>query len=153
MRLVTEWSPLRAWRVLVVASALIGLGAGLLDGPHATEQPAKSVWDGVYTDTQAKRGKAVFLQNCNACHSSGDQAPALYGSDFLSDFDGMTLGDLFDRIKNTMPQDRPASLSPQDAADAMAYVLSFSFPVGQTELDHESAPLKQIRFEAAKPKP
>jgi mono/diheme cytochrome c family protein len=153
MRRLTRLSPSRAWRVFLAACALIGLGAGVLDGPHAAGQPAKSVWDGVYTDAQATRGKAVFLQNCNACHSSGDQAPALYGLDFLSDFDGKTLGDLYDRIKNTMPQDRPAILSPQDAADATAYVLSFSFPVGQTELDHESAPLKQIRFEKTKPKP
>ena len=141
-----------ARHVLATLCALIGLGVGFLDGPHAAEPP-KSVWDGVFTETQAQRGKAVYLQRCAACHSSGDQAPALYGSDFLSGFNGRTLAELFDRIKNTMPQDKPASLTPQEASDVTAYVLSFSFPVGQTEVDHETAALSRIRFEAAKPQP
>jgi mono/diheme cytochrome c family protein len=145
-----ERSRLRARYVLGTVCALIGLGAGLPDGPHAAEPP-KSVWDGVYSETQAQRGKAVYVQRCGTCHGSGDQAPALYGSDFLGDFNGRTLAELFDRIKNTMPQDKPASLTPQEASDVTAYVLSFSFPAGQTEVDHETAALSRIRFEAVKP--
>ena len=143
-----------AWRVMATACALIGLGAGLVAGPQAAAQrPSKSVWDGVYTDAQAKRGKVLYDQGCTTCHSGGDQAPALYGSDFLKDFDGQTLADLFDRIKRSMPQDKPGSLTPQETADVLAYVLSFTFPVGKTELDRETAPLEQIGFEATKPKP
>ena len=51
-----------------------------------------------------------------------------------------------------LPILKPASLTPQETADVTAYVLSFSFPVGQTEMDHETAPLRLIKFEAAKPK-
>src|SRR4249919_202854 len=104
-----------ARRVIATACALIGLGVGLLDGPHAAGQALRSVWDGVYTEAQAQRGKTIYVQRCGTCHGSGDQAPALYGSDFLSNFDGRTLAELFDRIKNTMPQDKPASLTPQEA--------------------------------------
>jgi mono/diheme cytochrome c family protein len=143
-------SPAR--RVILTACAVIGLGVGLLEESHAAGQMPRSVWDGVYTETQAQRGKAVYVQRCGTCHGSGDQAPALYGSDFLSDFDGKTVAELLDRIRSTMPQDKPASLTPQEASDVTAYVLSFSFPVGQTEVNHDGASLSQIRFEAAKPK-
>ncbi len=37
-------------------------------------QASRSVWDGVYTDAQAKRGQALFEQNCVSCHG-----PALEG--------------------------------------------------------------------------
>jgi len=43
-----------------------------------------------------------------------------------------------------MPQDQPASVTPLEASDVTAFVLSFSFPIGQTEVDHESARLSQI---------
>ena len=37
-------------------------------------QSSRSVWDSVYTDGQAKRGEALFNQNCVSCHG-----PALEG--------------------------------------------------------------------------
>jgi S-disulfanyl-L-cysteine oxidoreductase SoxD len=124
---------------------------GMLAAPRAAQRPPKSVWDGVYTDEQAKRGQAVYAQRCVICHGAGGQAPSFSGSDFKKDFDGLTLGDLFDRINRSMPQDKPGSLTPGETADVLAYILSLSFPVGQTEIDREAAPLKQIGFDATKP--
>jgi mono/diheme cytochrome c family protein len=34
----------------------------------ALAQTSRSVWDGVYTEAQAKRGEALFGQNCVSCH-------------------------------------------------------------------------------------
>jgi len=31
-------------------------------------QTSRSVWDGVYTEAQAKRGEAIYEQNCVSCH-------------------------------------------------------------------------------------
>jgi mono/diheme cytochrome c family protein len=31
-------------------------------------QGPRSVWDGVYTEAQAKRGEALFGENCVTCH-------------------------------------------------------------------------------------
>ena len=37
--------------------------------PQATPA-AKSVWDGVYSEAQADRGKSIYEQNCAFCHLS-----------------------------------------------------------------------------------
>ena len=46
-------------------------------------QEMRSVWDGVYTAEQAKRGEALYGQHCAACHGGtllgAEAAPALTG--------------------------------------------------------------------------
>jgi len=117
----------------------------------------RSVWDGVYTVEQAKRGETLYANNCASCHGSalggGESAPALTGGEFFANWNGLTLGDLFDRIRVSMPADRPGKLSREQNADVLTFMLSVSqFPAGKTELEHQSEILKQIRFEAEKPK-
>ena len=67
--------------------------------------PAQSVWDGIYTEEQAKRGRALYSETCAACHaadlSGGEMAPALAGTDFMSNWNGLSVDDLFERIKVT----------------------------------------------------
>lgn len=118
--------------------------------------PSRSVWDGVYTEEQAKRGEPVYSKECAACHGAeltgGESAPALAGGAFLSNWSGLTLGDLFDRIRKTMPQSAPGRLTRQQDADVLAFMLSRNkFPAGKTELYRQSEMLKEIRFEAEKP--
>jgi quinoprotein glucose dehydrogenase len=118
--------------------------------------PTQSVWDGVYTEEQAKRGAAVYRQYCASCHGNelegGEMAPGLTGGGFSSNWNGLTVGDLFDRTRNTMPQDNPGALTREQDADVVAYVLSVNkFPVGKTELSSQSEMLKQIKFESVKP--
>lgn len=49
-----------------------------------------------------------------------------------------------------MPADQPGSLSAQDTADVLAFILSSNrYPAGQTELPAVSDRLKQILFDAA----
>ncbi|SPE34254.1 Cytochrome c, class I (fragment) [Candidatus Sulfopaludibacter sp. SbA3] len=70
----------------------------------------------------------------------------------MSNWSGLTLGELFERIRVSMPEGRPGSLTRQQNADILAYMLSFNqFPAGQTELQKDTELLKQIRFEAQKP--
>ena len=77
--------------------------------------------------------------------------PALTGGAFMANWDGLTLGDLFDRIRISMPADRPGSLSRQEDADVIAYILQFNqFPAGKEELPREVLALKQILFKASK---
>ena len=123
---------------------------------HAQQAGTRSVWDGVYTAAQAKRGSAAYDQHCAKCHGPSldgvDEAPALAGQQFLSDWNGLTAGDLFDRIHKTMPADNPGSLTPEVTADILAYVLSAnSFPAGTTELSHQPEMLTQIRIDPNKP--
>jgi mono/diheme cytochrome c family protein len=114
------------------------------------------VWDGVYTEEQAKRGEPLYRKECAACHggmlTGGESAPPLTGGAFVANWSGLTMGDLFDRIRKTMPQSAPGRLTRQQNADILAFLLSVNkFPAGKTELYRQSEMLKEIRFEVAKP--
>src|SRR5436309_5117858 len=68
-----------------------------------SEQTSRSVWDGVYTEEQSRRGETLSRKECATCHgvglTGGEAAPALSGDAFLSNWNGLTVGDLFDRIR------------------------------------------------------
>ena len=125
-------------------------------GTQETASASRSVWDGVYTEEQAKRGEELYRKECASCHADtlggGGGAAPLTGGTFLSNWNGLTVGDLFDRIRKTMPQGSPGKLTKQQDADILAYLLSFNkFPSGKTELQKQVEFLKEIRFEATKP--
>jgi mono/diheme cytochrome c family protein len=135
-------------RFIVLAAVAVVISA---------QSAERSVWDGVYTVEQAKRGETLYANNCASCHGSalggGESAPPLTGGEFFANWNGLTLGDLFDRIRVSMPADRPGKLTREQNGDVLAFMLSVSqFPAGKTELEHQSEILKQIRFEAEKPK-
>ena len=122
---------------------------------HA-QPPTKSIWDGVYTAEQADRGKGLYSENCASCHggelTGGEMAPPLAGGEFMAGWDGLTIGDLFERIRISMPQNSPGSLSGQQNADILAFMFNANkFPAGTTELPKEAGILKQIKFEVKKP--
>jgi len=119
-------------------------------------EPAQSVWDGVYTEEQANRGGALYAQRCVRCHGAdltgGEIAPALNSAEFKANWSDLSVDALLERIKVSMPQDNPGSLSRQQTADVVAFVLSrVGFPKGNTELAREAEVLKTIRFLASKP--
>ena len=137
-------------------AAIAIAGAAALASSAAPQHAARSVWSGVYTTDQAKQGQATYAKACAVCHGDdlegGNVAPPLSGDEFMSNWDGHTVGDLFDRIRTTMPADHPDSLSPKDTANIVACILSSNkFPAGESELPHESEALKQITLEAKKP--
>ena len=112
-------------------------------------QAGKTVWDGVYTDAQAGRGKKLYIASCAACHQEGlqgaDLAPALKGDEFLLLWNDRPLGDMVERITKTMPQDAPGTLSPEANTDIVAYMLQVNrFPTGAAELPVDAAAQKTI---------
>jgi mono/diheme cytochrome c family protein len=128
----------------------------LLLAQETAASESRTVWDGVFTQKQADRGKELYTTHCSECHLAtlvgSDMTPPLVGGDFLSNWTDSTLGDLFERIRKTMPMNKPGSV-PRDAIpDIMAYILSVNkLPVGETELSHDTQLLKKIRIEATKP--
>ena len=117
------------------------------------QDATRTVWDGVYNEEQAQRGRAVFLDQCSNCHGrdleGADMTPPLTGGTFTSNWDGLTLGDLADRIRVSMPLNSPGTLPRQQTVDVVAYILRFDqFPAGKEELPRESPALKQILFKA-----
>jgi len=139
--------------VAILLCAVAGLCVARSQEPASAP---RSVWDGVYTEEQAKRGEPIYQKECAACHgdqlSGGESAPPLTGGAFLANWNGLTVGDLFDRIRKTMPQSNPGRLSRQQDADVLAFIFSRNkFPAGKTELYKQSEMLKEIRFESEKP--
>jgi mono/diheme cytochrome c family protein len=139
--------------ILVVTWTVAAVGASMA----AQEPPAaaRSVLDGAYTEDQAKRGEAMYGEFCASCHApaltGGEMAPALVGGDFNADWVGLSVNDLFERIRVSMPQNNPGSLSRQQNADIVAFILSAGkYPAGKTELPKEAEVLKTIKFEALK---
>lgn len=136
----------------VVGAARPPLAAQSADGP------APSVWAGVYTAAQVARGDIAYRQECASCHGvtleGGDMTPALTGAVFTSNWNDLTVGDLFERIRITMPLDRPGKLTRQQNADVIAFLLQANgWPEGQTDLAADPGALKQIRIQSARPTP
>ena len=122
----------------------------------APAQAPRTVWDGVFNEDQAKRGQTTFVEECSVCHGrdleGADMTPPLTGAGFMSNWDGLTVGDLVERIRISMPLNRPGALSRQQNADVVAYILRFNqFPSGKEELPRDAQAQKQILFKATRP--
>ena len=164
-------------------AAFLSLGIFGLSIPLLAQKPARapklvkavvpvrstpSVWDGVYTVDQARRGAAI-TSRCVSCHGpdlSGDTAPTLVGPAFAARWNGWMLGDLTERINAEVrtlaplyvAEDKeaaagdPASLRYRQSADVLAYILLVNrFPGGQVELPVNPVVQSQILFKASKP--
>jgi mono/diheme cytochrome c family protein len=118
-------------------------------------QSAKSTRDGVYTLEQAKRGRAAYSEHCFECHGrdlTGDvETRPLVGYEFTTNWADGSMLRLFDRVRITMPADKPGTLSRQQVADILAFVLQTNgYPAGNEELSTRSEILDQIKFEVPK---
>ena len=110
----------------------------------------RTVWDGVYTTAQAERGKAVYEENCRACHGpelSGGKARILRGDSFMKSWAEDDLENLFQKIRSTMPPGHPSSLSDESYLDVIASILQANgLPAGLEALTAGPA-LASIRIE------
>jgi len=146
------------FKIAAVATFVVATIFVLSTSPLAQEnKSARSVWDGVYTKEQSRRGEVLYTANCSSCHaadlSGNDEAAPLTGAAFLSNWDGLTVGDLSERVRISMPPNKTGKLSRQEIIDILSYVLSVnSFPTGNAELDSKLEVQKQIRIDATKPK-
>ena len=123
----------------------------------AEQIPPRSAKEGVYTTEQANRGKTVYDGQCASCHGTmtavtPEMAALLNDSAFQNLWRDRSLARLFSRIRETMPQDRPGTLSPEQTADIVAYILSGNqLPAGEVALPTDLEILKDIRLDAGEP--
>jgi mono/diheme cytochrome c family protein len=99
----------------------------------------KTTWDGVFSESQAARGKENFLTGrCGGCHKldlTGDRGPALKGDDFLAHWENGSVVTLFDKIRETMPPNAPNETTDDAKVDIVAYLLQQNgYPAGKSEL-------------------
>ena len=129
--------------------------AGVLSACDPAPPPIlKGIWEGIYTDAQAKRGENVYAEHCVQCHAedlSGDTpynpSPTLAGKSFQLRWENKTMSDLFALARVQMPKDKPASLKPKEYADVLAFLLKANeFPSGETDLPGDARALTQVKI-------
>src|SRR5262245_14861788 len=141
-----------------IAAAVLGFGSsvglGMQQAVPADSSGKRSVWDGVYTEDQARRGELQYGRTCEMCHGSDlsgndvEEVPALVWDTFVTNWSGRTVKDLFESISRSMPRDKPGSLSARAYTDVIAYILQANkFPSGSRELDRDAKALEQIVIE------
>jgi S-disulfanyl-L-cysteine oxidoreductase SoxD len=143
----------RAWAVVLSGTAL---SLALLASGQRAGAADASVWDGVYTEAQAQRGKGIYDAQCRLCHGEmpvgTSMGPTLSGSDFFANWTGMTVADLFEKIQYTMPANRPGRLREEQVAELVSYILKVNqFPPGKTELPANVDDLRGLLFFAEDP--
>ncbi|PWT99041.1 MAG: hypothetical protein C5B51_28055 [Terriglobia bacterium] len=133
----------RSMRTLVAAGILSSLLAAVVYA-----QQIRTANNGVYTDSQAARGRTLYREKCAACHGDaleGKVAPPLAGSAFLAGWGTQPLSELAAKIRNTMPADNPGKLKASEAADVVSYILQAGkFPSGRNELSADEGAQKSI---------
>lgn len=140
-------------RIAFTALAIVWV-AGVSQYAAQAEQN-KTVWDGVFSKAQADRGAAVYKTACAECHGNdlaGDGfAPALMGAEFTGNWNDLSVGDLFERIRISMPPSGPSGVTPAQKADIVAHIMNLNkYPAGTTELEPKTEVLKGIKIEMKK---
>ena len=130
----------------VFCTVVVAAGAGLL-----AQTP--SVQSGIYTTEQAGQGQALYADRCVSCHGeltafAPEMAALLADHTFKSRWQGRTLGELFELIRDEMPQDAPGTLSAEQTASLVAYLLHGNrLPAGEMSLPADVEQLRQIAFD------
>ena len=141
----------------VAAVVIAAASAAFHSRVRASQEPAaRTTGSGIYSEAQAKRGEALYARACAGCHGpdlSGEgQAPSLAGKDFATEWTDRSVGDLFERIRVSMPADAPGTLRPSEVADVLAFMLNKgSFPAGPVDLPVQLEALNTIKFPSGKP--
>lgn len=116
---------------------------------------APTLHAGAFNEEQAIRGQALYYEHCLQCHGENlggvDKAPPLAGPQFSSVWNGVALAALVARI-DTMPPEKPGSLSRAASVDILSYMLWFNgLPLGDSPLGSEPETLTRLKFELPTP--
>lgn len=137
--------PIR-WTVCI-AAALLATPRAAARAQHSDGSKLRSTTLGVYTRAQAARGRDLYALQCRSCHTPESHTGAI----FDAWWGGRLMSDLFTYVQERMPKNEPGSLSAQESADVVAYLLRMNaMPVGEDELSTDPGELKKIRIERAK---
>lgn len=92
-------------------------------GPPPASPPADAAATvdpgALYSEEQSERGRELFGEICSECHYVSE----LRGPSFQYTWRRRSVGDLFEYIAESMPEDRPGTLDALEYADLLAYIL------------------------------
>ncbi len=134
-------------------------GASLNIGRAARPRVPAQAQTGVYTKEQAERGHKLYDEVCASCHGlklQGETSPALTGPTFAASWGRpeLSLDDFYYVVRKTMPKEGAGTMSRQEYADVVAYILQQNgFASGDAELTPDPVVMKAVRFPAAAPPP
>jgi quinoprotein glucose dehydrogenase len=139
--------------------AILAAGLTLLTSSAAVlraQEPTATTSAGIYSEAQAERGKVAYARYCQSCHGETlngvDVAPALVGSTFLGNWVGLSVGELGERVRTTMPQNNPGTLSAASTADLIALILKANgYASGAADLPRDAQLQSMIRIVDPKP--
>ncbi len=119
--------------------------------PTRSDRPVRSLRDGVFTANQANQGKALFTQECDACHELENYT----GANFTAKWGGGTLADVYQDFALAMPPANAGGLTPATYASIVAYFARESgYPTGNADLPGDVTQLRAIAIgEAGSPRP
>lgn len=109
----------------------------LLCAASALSAAPKTVWDGVFTASQADRGLAAYATQCARCHGDDHRGSGnvIQGAKFMQQWREDNLRSMYTILRDTMPRNSPRSLPEGTYLDIIAYMLKINeFPTGTTEL-------------------
>ncbi|WP_373071165.1 HupE/UreJ family protein [Gemmatimonas sp.] len=129
-----------------VTGLLLMLSATMFTPRTSAAQAPRSTRQGVYTPSQATKGKHVFNGACLGCHTTASHM----GSAFELRWFGRPLSELYGYLSNLMPKSAPGTLTEEEYVLVTAYILKLNgMPAGKVELNAEPDWLKAVRIDAA----
>src|SRR3984957_19615377 len=149
--------PLARRRFLIFGGVLLWVLSWPIVAPAAEpSQSSANAPQGWFTREQAARGRSQYRTQCASCHADNmagnGPAPPRAGGAFLAKWSPLTVADLFERVRTTMPQNAPHSLGDSAYTDITAFLLrANNFPTGETELSADSERLRAMPLSGGVP--
>jgi mono/diheme cytochrome c family protein len=110
-----------------------------------------STRQGVYTEAQAEAGAQLYAGRCAMCHGKmlegTYETPGLQHR-FIANWSKAPVKNLYDYLGRAMPQFAPGSLTPDETARILAYLLKANnLPAGTQPLPTDGVALARIMLE------
>ena len=107
----------------------------------------QNVWDGVFSEDQARRGRASYNASCASCHRDDltGYEGALKGQKFMDRWREDALESLYLNTRRSMPRNAPGTLDTATYLDIVAYILQQNgFPSGVSDLSSDNLKSVQV---------
>jgi mono/diheme cytochrome c family protein len=130
----------RAIVCCALASAAISLPVRAQQQSNGGAPPAPP---SLYTAEQATRGEKVYANVCVECHEKLEYT----GPEFRAKWNNRPVFELFDLLRTTMPDENPGTLTAQEYADVVGYMMKLNGVVpGKTALPVTDEALKKLKI-------